>query len=391
MQTLNLDSTIFMFAGEQSGDIHGSKLIDAIHKDYPQLKIVGVGGPRMRKGGLSPILKMEDFQVMGFTDVLWSFPKLWKQFHKVRDYVLKINPTHVILIDYPGLNLRLAKALRKKGYQGKIIQYISPSVWAWGKGRIAHMASTLDLLLTIYPFEPACFAHTPLPVAYVGHPLAETIANYSYREDWCRNLGIHDKSRLIALFPGSRQGEIERNLPIQLEAAKLLCKEMPILQFAISTAQPEYRELINSIIRNVPDADQLNAVFVPGQFNYELMRDCRTAIAKSGTITLELALHACPTVVIYRLTTLNRFIAQYLLRLKLPFYCIVNILKGASVFPELITRGCIPSDVCKETLSLHSDGKARQECIRACKEIQTLLNTSNSSQKASNLIFENHS
>jgi len=388
MTSKNPDSKVFIFAGEQSGDIHGSKLIDAIYKVYPSKTIVGVGGSRMRKMGLEPILKMEDFQVMGFTDVFWSFPKLWRHFHTLRDYILEAQPSHVILIDYPGFNLRMARALRNKGYTGKIIQYICPSVWAWGKGRITQMTSTLDLLLTIYPFEPTYFSNTTLPVSYIGHPLAESIASYQYRDDWCHNLGIREKAQLIALFPGSRVGEIVRNLPIQLEAAKRLRKEMPQVQFAISTAQPEHRELINSIIRSTPNADRLDVVFVPGQFNYELMRDCRTAIAKSGTITLELALHSCPTVVIYCLTTLNRIYAQYILRLNLPFYCIVNILKGKQVFPELITAGCNPDNVYKSVLGLHRDGHARQECIQSCNEIQALLKTSNSSEAAAHLIFE---
>lgn len=388
MKSIDSSSKVFLFAGEQSGDIHGSKLVDAMLKAHPGISLVGVGGPRMRKRGMEPILKMEDFQVMGFTDVFWALPKLWKHFHKLRDYVISTNPSHVVLIDYPGFNLRLAKALRNKGYAGKIVQFICPSVWAWGKGRIAYMASSLDLLLTIYPFEPAYFSHTSLPVAYIGHPLAETIASYQYRNDWCLNLGIRDKAQLIALFPGSRAGEIERNLPVQLEAALLLHKQLPGVQFAISTAQPEHRELINGLVRSIPDASQLDIIFVPGQFNYELMRDCRTAIAKSGTITLELALHACPTVVIYRLTAFNRMIAKYVLRLDLPFYCIVNILVERKVFPELIAQECYPEDVYRQTLKLHKEGSARQGCISDCREVQALLHSSESSQKAARLIFE---
>lgn len=381
---------IFFFAGEQSGDIHGSKLIEAIRTLHPQYKVAGVGGPRMRKAGLQPLLKMEEFQVMGFTDVFWSFPKLWKNFHLVRDDILKRKPQTVVLIDYPGFNLRMAKALRKKGYKGKIVQYICPTVWAWGHKRIDHMASTLDMLLTIYPFEPPYFSHTPLPVKYIGHPLVETIANYKYRDDWYMNLGIQEMSKVIALFPGSREGEIVRNLPIQLQAALLLREELKGIQFAISTAQPEHRELINSIIRATPDAMTLDIVYVPGQFNYELMRDSRSAIAKSGTITLELALHACPTVVIYSLTKMNLFFAKYILKLNLPYYCIVNILKDKQVFPELITQGSNPEDVCKELLNIHSDGPWREDCIKSCGEIKTMLQTSNSSLLAAQNILGEH-
>ncbi len=379
---------IFLFAGEQSGDIHGGKLIDAIRSIHPSFRLTGVGGPRMRKAGLQPLLKMEEFQVMGFTDVLKSFPKLWKNFHKVRDDILKRKPHTVVLIDYPGFNLRLAKALRKKGYRGKIVQYICPSVWAWGHKRIDVMASNLDLLLTVYPFEPPYFSHTNLSVKYIGHPLVDAIAAHKYRDDWYFNLGIQDTSKLIALFPGSREGEIIRNLPIQLQAALLLREELRGIQFAISTAQPEHRELINSIIRATPDAMTLDIIYVPGQFNYELMRDSRSAIAKSGTITLELALHCCPTVVIYHLTKANRFFAKYLLGLNLPYYCIVNILKDMQVFPELISQGCEPEEISRQLLNLHNEGQARRDCIRFCNDVKELLKTSNSSTVAAEKILE---
>jgi len=250
------------------------------------------------------------------------------------------------------------------------------------------MAATLDHLLTIYPFEPSYFKETDLPVDYIGHPLAETISRYQYREDWSLNLGIRDKSQTIALFPGGRAAEIQRNLPIQLETAKRLRKDFPKVQFAISTAQQEHQELINGLIRETQDAELLDIVFIPGRFNYELMRDCRMAIAKSGTITLELALHACPTVVIYRLTFDNRFIAKYVLRLNLPYYCIVNILKGSSVFPELIAQECLPLDVYRQALKLYREGGPRQDCIAACREVQSMLTSSDSSQKAAQLIFE---
>ncbi len=152
----------FIFAGEASGDLHGGPLVKALKQLNPASTITGVAGPAMRAQGVECLIPMEEFQVMGFSDVLAAFPKLWRQFHQVRDTILTTKPEVVILIDYPGFNLRLAKALRKKGFQGKIVQMICPTVWAWGKNRIHTMVNTLDLLLTIYPFEADCFANTSL-------------------------------------------------------------------------------------------------------------------------------------------------------------------------------------------------------------------------------------
>ena len=191
---------LFIFAGEQSGDLHGSHLMRALKKEIPGCRFSGVAGPAMRVEGIESIFSMEKFAVMGFTDVIKAFPSLYKQFYQIRDYILTQKPDGVIFVDYPGFNLRMAKALRKKGYTGKLVHYICPSVWAWGKKRIDHMANSLDLLLTIYPFEADSFSHSSLPVKYIGNPLQEYISSYSYKNDWLDKLAIKAPS-IISIFP----------------------------------------------------------------------------------------------------------------------------------------------------------------------------------------------
>ena len=195
---------LFIFSGEPSGDLHGSHLVHALRKQLPSILIEGVPGPKMRAQGVISILQMEDFEVMGFSDVICHLPKLARQFYQLRNHILSTRPKGVVLIDYPGFNLRMAAALRKKGYQGKIIQYVSPSVWAWGKHRIEMMANTLDILLTIYPFENQYFQGSSLNVEYVGNPLYEYIKTYHYDEQWKKKLNLAETNNLIALFPGSR-------------------------------------------------------------------------------------------------------------------------------------------------------------------------------------------
>jgi lipid-A-disaccharide synthase len=323
---------------------------------------------------------------MGFTDVIAAFPKLWRQFHQVRDAILQSKPDAVILIDYPGFNLRLAKALRKKGFQGKIIQMISPTVWAWGKGRIDQMASTLDMLLTIYPFEEAYFSHTPLPVHYIGHPLVESIANYRYDETWKDAIGIPSGRPIIGIFPGSREGEITRNLPLQLEAAALLKKAHPEALFALSCIDDKQELLLKEQYKKSSLAYYEDVFFIPRAYTYDLMRDCRTAIAKSGTVTLELALHHIPTVVVYQLSTLNRLIAQHILRLRLPYYCIVNILCNKTVFPEWIAKAPTAESLFHDLTSLFLEGEDRSACLKGCLEARQRLGTYRTSQLAAQYI-----
>lgn len=377
---------IFMFAGEPSGDLHGSRLTRILKEKSSEISVEGVAGPKMRQEGVYGPLTMEDFEVMGFTDVLRAFPKLYSHFYCIRDTIIKSIPDAVVLIDYPGFNLRLAKSLRAKGFQGKIIHYISPSVWAWGKHRIVGMEKTLDLLLTIYPFEAAHFSKTTLNVNYVGSPLQEYISRHSYDAQWQKKLGIPHSKQLVALFPGSRKGEIARNLPIILEAASTLKENNPEVIFGISCFNYATQQFLDEHLEQFPILK--NALYrIPKDYTYELMKDSRCAIAKSGTVTLELALHQCPTVVVYKLSLMNRFYAQYLLKVNLPFYCIVNILAQKEVFPELIENGLTPQNLYEQTQSLLRDGTKRETCLETCREIDKSLGTNDANTKAAEAIL----
>lgn len=379
---------IFIFAGEQSGDLHGSHLIKALIDLSPSLIFNGVAGPRMRELPVQSLLNMEEFEVMGLTDVLLALPKLYKNFHIVRDHILKTQPEMVILIDYPGFNLRLAKSLRKQGYQGKIVQYVSPSVWAWGKHRIQEMEKSLDLLLVIYPFETIYFKETNLKTTYVGNPIQEYIRKYKYNDSWRDQLEGKLEDNIVALFPGSRRSEIQRNLPTLLETAQSIYSKQPGIQFALSCSNESVKDLLKAQLALTPESFQHNVVLVPKQFTYELMRDCRTAIAKSGTVMLELALHKCPSIAIYKLTALNRLYAKHILKVKLPHYCIVNILTNNQVFPEFIERDLTVNDLTEQLLSLYDNSAARAQCLASCEDLTQILGTHEASRKAAESIVE---
>lgn len=309
----------FISVGEPSGDLHAAPVIQELILRDPSAKICAVAGPLMRKNQITTIVPMEELQVMGFIDVFFALPRLFRIFRQVRKEILSTSPDSVLLVDYPGFHLRLAKSLRKAGYKGKIIQYVSPSVWAHGKNRIQTLEKYVDQLLCIFPFELQCYSESKLHVSYVGNPLVERIAHHRYNSRWKQICGIDPKKPILALFPGSRPAEIEKHLSIMVEAAKNWNG-----QIAVSGG-----------LGNLTSYPQLKEV--PREFTYELMADCTAAIAKSGTVTLELALHHKPTIVIYRTGRFNRWIAKHFLNLKhLPHFCLVNILGKKEIFPEYI-------------------------------------------------------
>ncbi len=347
---------LFIFAGEPSGDLHGEKLLKAL----PGVNAVGVGGPKMRAAGLNCICPMENFQVMGFVDVILRLPQILFHFYKIRSFILKENPEVCVFIDYPGFNLRMERSLRKKGYKGKLVHYICPSVWAHGKGRIQVMEENLDLLLSILPFEKELFDPSKLKVEYVGHPLVQRIKEYPYKP-------FSLPKNTVALFPGSRKKEIERNLPLYLK----VLKQFPELPIAISVSNPRYLPLMPK-----------NAILVPADYTYELMNEATFAIAKSGTVTLELGLHKTPTIVTYAISYIDTLAAKYIFRLNLKYYCLVNILLNKEVFPELMGPAFTEQALTSAIKTLN-----HQKCIEECKTLISLLGPKDASSTAAVFIL----
>lgn len=356
---------IFIFAGEQSGDQLGANLLSALKKKRPDLQCEGVGGPAMRQNGFHCLLEMENFQVMGFSEVLKAIFRLLSHLKTIREHILLTKPSAVILIDYAEFNMRLAKSLRKKGFQGKIIHYVSPSVWAWRKKRVHTLANTLDLLLSILPFEKKFYETTPLNVTYVGHPLVHAIKTHSYDPSFTL------KGKILSLFPGSRLSEIALNLPLQLASIKGL----PYDTLAISVARYDLKPLIAKLCPH--------ATLVPHKYRYELMQHSSLAIATCGTVTLELALHNVPTVVTYKLTTLNYLIAKFL-RIKLPHYNLANIIANEPIFPEFVHKFLTIKEIRK---SLERVFNEKEHISERCEKVRQALTEQDASEKAADEIL----
>lgn len=359
---------LFLVAGEMSGDDRGYELLQELYKKNPQLQVTGIGGNKMESAGMNILFPMTELQVMGFIDVFLSLPKLIRFFKKTVQAILQINPRMVITIDYPGFNLRLVQALRKKGFKGKICHYICPSVWAWGKKRIDTMAKHLDLLLCILPFEKELFSHTHLQVEYIGHPLVDKIHKPQLVD-----------SSLIVLYPGSREKEIRRNLPFLIRLIKQLKISFPHLSYGISISQERYRALIQKELKG-------EEVSLMGPLDHQSSAPL-LAVAKCGTIALELALKETPSIIIYAMSQMDIWIAQYLFKIALPFYALPNLISKKQVFPELIAHNLKDEDLFKFTKKQITDKKTRHNCIQDCQKLRNFLTVEKGLTRAAQLIL----
>lgn len=352
---------LFILAAESSADVHGEEILKELFIQNSKLNVSAIAGPRMREYSIKTFMPMEEFQVMGFSDILFSLPGLVKKFYTVKREILRLNPKIVFLIDYPGFNLKMAKHLKKSGYKGLIIQYVCPTVWAWRKGRVNTMAKYLDMLIPLFPFEKKCFEHTSLPVEYLGNPLVgKTIKN----SDECQRT-------FLTLFPGSREKEIKRNLPLQLYLGRQLSKQYN-LDLAVVSASDEIRPLIENICseEHIISNDKL----------YDQMDRTKLALATSGTITLELALRSVPTIVNYAIKPFDEFLATKVFRINLPFYCIVNILLNKEVFPEFYGSRMVASEMLKKAKKFLESSEYITAFSSSTSDIKEILTTQNAAK-----------
>lgn len=367
---------LFLLAGEPSADLQGALLIEQLLDLHPTLRISAVAGPRMRKFPIHCVEPMESLQVMGFVDVALALPKIARLFYSIRQKILDLAPKAFVGIDYPGFNLRMHRSLNRKKYSGKLIHYVCPTVWAWGKKRIPLMARNLDLLLTILPFEPPLFAKTPLQAEYVGHPLTQKISQFQPSSDFRKRFNLSATDKILALFPGSRKQEVERNLPLMLKAASYLQTKDPNLRVVISAAHEKTLSF------------QTNHLTIFEADSYNLMQNAHLALAKSGTVVLELALHRVPTVVQYAIKPLDVFLATKIFKINLPFYSIANLILQKEAFPELFGPQLTEESLSSQVESLWFDEEKRSICISACNELWSHLGNEPASRNAAGQILQ---
>lgn len=349
--------TIFLSAGEPSGDVHGAAVARALHGRWPGARLLGLAGPRMQAEGVEAIVPFDRLAVMGFVEVVRHLPffvrLMGRSVRTLSDAAVDL----VIPIDYPGFNLRLAS--RAAARDIPVLFYIAPQVWAWHSSRAARLARTADRLAVILPFEEALFAEHGADVRFVGHPLMDQAAPTADRSSFCRALGLDPERRILALFPGSRAQEVERHLELFTAAAEKVVAARWHLQPVIARA---------SDVQEQAYADAPFPVTTDGR---SLLAHAHTALVKSGTTTLEAALAGVPLVIAYRTHPATFWLARRVVEVE--HVGLANLVAGRRVAPELLQEEATPDALANALLPLVDEGPARRQALEGVRQIQAAL------------------
>lgn len=364
---------LYIVAGELSGDKHGSLMLRELKSLLPDTEVRGLGGPLMHEEYPEIEDWADEAAVVGFVEVAKNFLFFRRHFIALLHQIKKDKPDVLVLLDYPGFNLRMAEAVKRESPGTKIVYFISPQVWAWHKGRIPKMVRIIDLMLCIFPFEKVLFETAGLPTEFVGHPLVDDI-------NARKNEHIREP-HLIGLFPGSRSREIERNFPTMLQTALLLKKEHPDWTFETGASSEKFalrlKEICDSL--NVPQ----NLVNIRLGNYHDLMDRASAAIIASGTATMEAALHELPYVLIYKMNPFTFWMAKKLVTIK--FIGMVNILSGRSIVKELIQDDFTPRKAADEIERLMSD-EYREDILKGMKASVDMLGQGGAARNAAEAI-----
>ena len=312
-------NSILIVAGEVSGDIQGGKLVKAIKELSPEIKIAGIGGDNMSSAGMELLRSVDEMSFLGFTEIIKHLPFVRKVMNELLKWIEIERPKIVLLIDYPGFNLRLAEKAKKLGC--KIIYYISPQIWAWGKGRIKKIAGVVDQMIVIFPFEEELYRNAGVAVEFVGHPILENLEVNSSKEDFFSENDLDSDEILIGLLPGSRTQEVESLYKTMIDAVELLKSEFPNAQ-SITAKSPV---LDNAVYDKIAGNDRLKQT----NKTYDVMKHSDLLFVASGTATLESACFGTPFIVVYRVSPISWFIGKMLV--KIDSIGLVNIVAGKKI------------------------------------------------------------
>ncbi|MES1925171.1 lipid-A-disaccharide synthase [Salinisphaera sp. T31B1] len=322
---------IVIVAGETSGDMLAAGLMRALRRYYPRVSFEGVTGPLMRAEGCRSLGDVEQLSLFGISEVIGQIPRLLALRRRLASHIIEARPTLFIGIDAPAFNTALERRVRAAGIA--TVHYVCPTAWAWRAGRTRSIRRAVDLMLGIFPFEPAFFAGYDIPVTFVGHPLADELPMHADPGAARRALGLAAKGPWVGLLPGSRHSEVSRLGPLFLATARWLSERMPGIRFVVPTANPAVRALFERQLQS--DGGGLSITLVEGR-SREVMRAADVLLLASGTATLEALLAKTPMVVAYRLSATNYWIARGLNLIKTEYVSMPNLLAGRALVPELL-------------------------------------------------------
>lgn len=368
---------VMIVAGEASGDIYGAGLVRTVQASDPAFSFFGIGGPRMREVGCETLVDSADMAVVGLVEVLKHFDVIASAFLKLKKNLLETPPDLLILIDYPGFNLRLAKVAKKAGV--KVLYYISPQIWAWRQGRVKKIKRLVDHMAVILPFEAPFYEQAGVPVSFVGHPMADLVEVSLTRDQAATSFGLDPAKRIVGLFPGSRRSEVTRLLPTIIDAARLLRQRFPSVQFVLPLA---------STLTDADLAPWLTGCDLPITVTreriHDLMRACDAVISVSGTVTLEVALVGTPLVIIYKLSPITFQLAKRLVKVEHIGLC--NIVAGKTVARELIQDDASPEQIAAEVGRLLGDVSYASEIKTQLASVREQLGGGGADQRMAELV-----
>jgi lipid-A-disaccharide synthase len=370
--------TIYFVAGEVSADNHGAALMRCLHELDPELNFSGRGGPQMHQvAGKQFKNWIGDAAVLGLWEVLRKYGYFREQFRETLKEILESKPDAVVLIDYPGFNLRLARSLQRQSPQQKIIYYISPQVWAWNPGRIKRMARSVDLVLCIFPFEADLYKKSGMRAVFVGHPMIESLQ--------ARKIDVERDPNLIGLFPGSRSREVRKIFPVMIETARLLSRRKPALHFQIAAASEELAREMNSATVALEEFHDQRPIRIKVGETADIMQRAWAGIVASGSATLEAAYFRMPFVLVYKVAWPTYVVARAVVNVN--YLGMPNLLADKEVVPEFIQHRAKPDAVAKAMELLVEDVHARQQMILEFDAIISELGGPGASRHAAQAIL----
>ncbi|AKQ33376.1 lipid-A-disaccharide synthase [Candidatus Coxiella mudrowiae] len=367
---------ILIIAGEASGDLLGAHLAKSLKFLDPQLKVAGMGGKRMREAGVNIFIEAEKLAVVGVSEIISQLGDILAARQCLKNHFKIERPDLVIFIDYPGFNLHMAKQAKKAGI--KVLYYVSPQIWAWRYGRIKKIKKYVDHMGVLFPFEERLYQRENISVSLVGHPLIDITVPTLPREKVYQKFDLSTEKPIIGLFPGSRSREIARLLPIITSATRLIKERLPNAQFVLPLAP------------NLSSQDVHNYLFsdikIIEDNTYNVLSVCDAAIAVSGTVTLEIALHQIPFVILYKVSPLTYWLGKRLIQV--PFIGLSNLVAEEPITPEFIQHQATPQAIANEIYRLLEDHSYRQTCLNKLKPLRAKLGDSGASLKTAKIALK---
>jgi lipid-A-disaccharide synthase len=363
----------YLIAGEASGDLHASNLLKELKKLDSNLHCRCWGGDKMENEGAELIKHYRDLAFMGFVEVVANLPTILKNITFCKEDILKYQPDVILLVDYPGFNLRIAKWAKQHGF--KVIYYISPQIWAWKENRVHTIKKCVDKMLVILPFEKSFYEKWNYEVEYVGHPLVEVIANFQHEVNR-NNSYIQSNKPIVAILPGSRKQEIVQKLPVMLEVSK----HFKAYDFIVAKAPGMDDFFYQEILKDYPEVKSISGK------TYDLLSVASAALVTSGTATLETALFGVPEIICYKGSKISYWIAKKLVKIK--YIGLVNLIMGKEVVKELIQDEFNATNTVRELRLLLDDKNKQSQVKNDYENLKNLLSKEgNASQRAALSIF----